>query len=68
MQKPSKRTVQQKTKKKPAIKKPMPRRKLRLPAQLTKANMDKVYNTVKYSSRIETAKDLFGNHLPSGHK
>lgn len=61
MQKPSKRTVQNKKKNTPAKKKPAPRRKLKLPAKLTKANLVKVYNVVKYSGEIVTTKDLFGN-------
>lgn len=61
MQKLSKRAVQDKKKKTPAKKKSPPKRKRKLPAKLTKANLVKVYNVVKYSGEIVTTKDLFGN-------
>lgn len=58
MQKPSKRTVQNKKKNTPAKKKSPPKRNRKKPVKLNKANIDKVYNVVKYSGRIETAKDI----------
>ena len=68
MQRPSKWSVQNKPKKPPATKKDSPRIKRKLPAKLTKANLEKVYKVVQYSGKLETVKDLFRFHPPSVHK
>lgn len=60
MRKKSDKPVTHKKKKTPAKKKAVATRKRKPPAKLTKKNIDKCYNAVKYSGKIDTAVEIFG--------